>query len=100
MISWTLSINSMISSKLSALSFRRVLPTYIVFTLPGSTLASLSISLVILLHTLLFQSQSVSQNGKDCLPRGEELYPQELFWSDKQTAADWMGQAWLGFLLV
>lgn len=45
------------------------------------------------LHTLLFQSQFVSLNGRDCLSEGGEL-PPELFSSDKQPAAD--GQDKLG----
>lgn len=52
------------------------------------------------LHTLLFQSQFVSQSGNHCLSEGGELCPMELFWSDKQVAADWTGQTWLGSLLA
>lgn len=55
-------------------------------------LASLSLSLVILLCTHSFARANLfPQNGRDCLSQGEELCPRELFWSDKQTAADWTG---------
>lgn len=48
------------------------------------------------LHTLLFQSQFVSQTGNHCLSEGGELCPMELFWSDKQAAADWTGTGLAG----
>lgn len=57
---------------------------------PCWPLASLSVSLVILLCTHSFSRANLfPQNGRDCLSQGEELCPRELFWSDKQTAADW-----------
>lgn len=51
------------------------------------------------LHTRLFQSQFVSQNGRDGLSPREELCPVEQFWSDKQPAADWTGRGWRCSLL-
>ena len=48
------------------------------------------------LHTLLFQSQFVSQTGDHCLSEGGELCPVELLWSDKQAAADWTGTGLAG----
>lgn len=92
-ISWTLSINSLSSSRLLCCVFSKD-PSHL-YSLCSTTLWCPGFSLCfpcnLALHTLLFQSQFVSQNGRDCLSRGEELCPGELFWSDKQTAADWIG---------